>query len=111
MQKESKFQAQLIKEIKERFPGCIVMKNDPNYIQGIPDLTVLYKDKWASLEVKRSEKEKHRPNQDYYVEHMNDMSYSAFIFPENKETILNEMEQSFSRRARRNTRIPKPKST
>ena len=47
---ENKFQANLIKELKERFPGCIVMKNDPTYIQGIPDLLVLHKDKWASLE-------------------------------------------------------------
>ena len=49
---ENKFQANLIKELKERFPGCIVMKNDPTYIQGIPDLLVLHKDKWASLECK-----------------------------------------------------------
>ena len=92
---ESKFQKNLIKEIKDRFPGAIVMKNDPNYIQGIPDLTVLYKNKWATLEVKKDEKATHRPNQDYYVNEMNNMSFSAFIFPENKEEILNDMERSF----------------
>lgn len=93
--KESKFQHNLIKEIKERFPGSIVLKNDPTYIQGIPDTVVLWKDKWASLEVKRNAKAVHRPNQDYYVEMMNGMSFSAFIFPENKEEILNAMERSF----------------
>lgn len=93
---ESKFQSKLIKELKERFPGCIVLKNDPTYIQGIPDLLILYNDKWASLEVKRQENAKHRPNQDYYVEKMNDMSFSAFIFPENKEDVLHDLEQALS---------------
>lgn len=92
---ESKFQRKLIKDIKERFPGSIVMKNDPNYIQGIPDLTILYRDKWATLEVKKDEKATHRPNQDYYVNEMSKMSYSAFIFPENEEEILNDLERSF----------------
>lgn len=92
---ESKFQRKLIKEIKELFPGSIVLKNDANYIQGIPDLTILYKDKWATLEVKEDEKATHRPNQDIYVDEMNRMSFSAFIFPENKEEILNDLERSF----------------
>lgn len=93
--KESDFQKELKDELQERFPGCIILKNDPTGIQGIPDLTVLYKDKWAALEVKRSRTESHRPNQDYYVGLMNDMSFSSFIFPENKEEVLNEMERSF----------------
>ena len=61
---EREYQAKLIKRIKELLPGCVVMKNDPEYIQGIPDLTVLYHDKWATLEVKREKNAKHRPNQD-----------------------------------------------
>ena len=92
---ESEFQSELIKELKMIFPGCIVLKNDPDYIQGMPDLLMLYKDKWASLEVKRHKTAAHQPNQDYYVEKMNDMSYSAFIFPENKEEILNEIQSAF----------------
>lgn len=93
--KENKFQAELIQELKQQYPGCVVLKNDPNYIQGFPDLTILYKKKWAALECKRGEDETHRPNQDYYVDKLNNMSYSAFIFPENKEKILNELEQAF----------------
>ena len=89
--KESVFQKRLIDEMKERFPGCVVMKNDANYIQGIPDLTVLYNDRWAALECKRSAKESHQPNQDHYVDKLNQMSFSRFIFPENKEEVLNEM--------------------
>ena len=99
MKKESKFQHDLIKEIEERFPTAIVMKNDPNYIQGIPDLTILYKNKWATLECKKSSKENHQPNQDYYVERMNKDSFSSFIYPENKEEVLNAMERSFKRRS------------
>ena len=81
---ERNFQPDLIKEIKERFPGSIVLKNDPNYIQGFPDLTVFYEDHWALLETKRSETASHRPNQDYYIEQVNKMSFARFISPENK---------------------------
>lgn len=93
--KESKFQNKLIDILKDRFEGCIVLKNDPTYIQGIPDLLVLYKDKWAALECKRSAGASHRPNQDYYVDTMNDMSFARFIFPENQEEVLNELQHTF----------------
>ena len=92
---ESKFQHELILELKERFPGCLITKTDPTYIQGIPDLLILYKDKWATLECKRSSNEKKQPNQEFYVNHMNNMSFSAFIFPENKEEIINDLERTF----------------
>lgn len=91
---ENKFQANLIREIQTRFPGCIVMKNDSSYIQGIPDLLILYKDRWASLEVKKDEKASHRPNQDYYVQKMNEMSFSKFVYPENRKEIMCELEQT-----------------
>ena len=92
---ENKFQSKLIKEIKKLFPGCIVMKNDSSYIQGIPDLLVLYKNKWASLECKKTANARKQPNQEYYVELMNKMSFARFISPENKEEILNELQQTF----------------
>lgn len=95
MKRESKFQSELVHELKERFPDCIVMKNDANYIQGIPDLLVLHGKHWASLECKRTAKSKHQANQDYYVDKMSKMSFSRFIYPENKEEVLNELEQSF----------------
>lgn len=96
---ERDFQAKLIKEIKQIFKGCIVMKNDSSYIQGIPDLLILYRDKWAALEVKKSGTAHHQPNQEYYVELMDEMSYASFIYPENKEEVLYELQQTlFSRR-------------
>lgn len=93
---ESSFQAQLIRDLKKMFPGCIITKNDPNYIQGIPDLLILYKNKWASLECKKSASAKKQANQPYYVEKMNEMSFSRFIYPENKEEVLHELQQSFN---------------
>lgn len=93
---EREFQSKIIKEIKKEFPGCMVLKNDPTYIQGIPDLLVLYKDKWASLEIKASSTAKHQPNQDYYVDKMNEMSHSAFIFPENKDQVMNDLRKTFN---------------
>ena len=92
---ESSFQAQLIKDLKKIFPGCIVTKYDSSYIQGIPDLTIFYKDKWATLECKQNARAKKQPNQEYYVGRMNEMSFSKFICPENKEEVLYELQQTF----------------
>lgn len=91
---ESRFQSELIKELKQEFPGCIVLKNDPDYIQGIPDLLIMYGSKWAALECKRSANASKRPNQKYYVDKMNRMSYAAFISPENKEEVLHDLQSA-----------------
>ncbi len=90
---ESGFQDKLKEELKKLFPGCMIFKMDQ--IQGIPDLLILYKDKWASLENKKSLKAKHQPNQDYYVDLMNKMSFSRFICPENKDEVLEELKKIF----------------
>lgn len=92
---ERDFQAGLIKELKEMFHGCMVMKLDSSYIQGIPDLLILYEDKWAVLECKKSLNAKKQPNQEYYVGRMDEMSFSKFICPENKEEVLYELQQAF----------------
>ena len=92
---ERNFQSKLIKELRGRYKDCIVLKNDPNYIQGIPDLTVFYKNHWATLEVKTSANAHKQANQEYYVNKMNEMSYSRFIFPENKDEVLNELDKLF----------------
>ena len=92
--RENKFQAKLIKDIEKRIPGCIVLKNDPNYIQGIPDLSVFYKKRWAFLECKKSKDEEHQPNQDDYIEYAQENSFGAFIYPENKEAVLNELQRA-----------------
>ena len=92
---EREFQKELIDEIKEQFPGCLVMKNDSGYIQGIPDWTILYKNKWAVLEVKRERKANKQPSQPYYIETLNKMSFSRFVYPENKEEVLEELHKIF----------------
>ena len=90
---ESGFQDRVRSEILEMLPGSMVFKMDQ--IQGIPDLLVLYEDRWASLETKRSANAPKRPNQEYYVELMNNMSFSRFIYPENKEEVLYELYKTF----------------
>lgn len=92
---ERDFQSGLIRELKERFDGCYVIKLDSSYIQGIPDLLILWEDRWATLEVKKCANASRRPNQEYHVNRMNDMSFSAFVYPENKEEVLDELQQAF----------------
>ena len=93
---ENKFQSKLIKRIKDLFPGCIVMKNDSSYIQGIPDLLVLNNRRWASLECKKNANAKKQPNQEYYVDKMDSMSFSRFICPENEDEVLEELAEHFT---------------
>lgn len=101
---ESEFQAFLIKRLKTMFPDAIILKNDPGYNQGIPDLLILLPNhQWAALECKRSANEPHRPNQDYYVNKMQSMSFARFIYPENMEEVLNELQQTF--KFRRKARV------
>ena len=100
--RESVYQAELIKTLRQRFPGCFVLKNDSSYLQGIPDLTVLYTDRWAMLEVKASANEPYQPNQTWYLEEFSYMSFAACIFPENEEEVLDALQSAFT--ARRKTR-------
>lgn len=103
---EREYQSGLIKELRHRFRGCIILKNDTDYMQGMPDLTILFKDKWATLEVKASEDSPSQPNQAYYVDVLNDMSFSAFIYPENEDEVLKALAAVFKprRQARANQR-------
>lgn len=95
MSLENRFKTELVNELKSLFPGCIILHMDPTEYQGIPDLLILYKDRWAALEGKRNSKASHRPNQDWYISKMNSMSYASFIFPENKEQVINELYETF----------------
>lgn len=88
---ENRFKTKLTKELKETFPGCIIIHMDPTEIQGIPDLLILYKDKWAALEGKKHASASHRPNQDYYVRLMDEMSFASFIYPENKDEVIDAL--------------------
>lgn len=88
---ENRFKTKLNNEIRELLPGCIILHMDPNEIQGIPDLLILYKNKWAALEGKKSASAPARPNQPYYVDLMDRMSFASFIYPENKDRVLDEL--------------------
>lgn len=91
--KESAFQSKLKKEILNALPDSMIFKMEQK--QGIPDLLILHNDKWAALECKRSKNAHKQPNQEYYVEKMNGMSFARFIYPENKEEVLNELYEAF----------------
>lgn len=91
---ESEYQARLINRLSIEFPGCVILKNDANYLQGILDLTIFWGPKWGMLEVKASERSKERPNQRYYVEQFNLMGFAAFIYPENEEEVLDALQQA-----------------
>jgi len=100
---ESRFQASLIREIKRKYPGAVIIKPDSGYLQGIPDRLILYQDKWIAFECKATKASGHRINQDYYIDLLNDMSYASFVYPENKERFLYELQQTF--RPNRSSRI------
>lgn len=105
--RESLYQSQVITKLQNLFPGCVIHKNDPRHIQGVPDITIFYNDRWAMLEIKASASASSQPNQQYYVEKMDDMSFAAFIYPENEQEVLNELQRSF--RSVRKTRTAKSK--
>lgn len=102
---ENRYQAKLIKRLELMFPGCVILKNDSSYQQGILDLLILWNDKWASLEVKDSKNSNMRPNQEYYIERLDNMSFAAKIYPENETEVLSALQQAF--RPRRRTRVSK----
>ena len=102
--RENGYQAHLIKTLNKMFPGCVILKNDTDYQQGIPDLLVLFNDRWAMLEVKPSEKSPLQPNQDYWVDRLDGMGYASFIYPENEEVVLRDLQLIFApRRKARNS--------
>jgi len=101
--RENAYQAELIRTLRRMFPGCIILKNDTNYMQGIPDLLILFMDKWAMLEVKASEVDPYQPNQEYYVDQLNRMSFAAFIHPMNEEAVLDALQSAFT--VKRKTRV------
>lgn len=102
---ENRFKTELVKELEARFPGCFIFHLDPTERQGIPDLLILFNDKWAALEGKRSSKAATRPNQQYYVDILDKLSFCRFIYPENKETVLDDLQRTFS--SRRKARVSK----
>ncbi len=96
MKNENKYQGELKKRLLAKFPGSIVLKNDPSNFQGVCDLIILSpKGKWAGLEVKRSSTASHRPNQDYWVGVMDKMAFARFIYPENEREVLDELSEFF----------------
>lgn len=93
--RESKFESLTVEEIRAAFPGAIILKNDANYLQGVPDRLVLWGRHWAALEFKGSASSRTQPNQAYYVEQMREMGYASFIYPSNKDDVISELQFAF----------------
>lgn len=93
---ETAFAVDFLAELNYRFPGCFIYKMDPNQLQGIPDRLVLYRERWALLELKRARKAARQPNQEYRVDQFNEMGFSAFVSPENADQVLAELEEYFN---------------
>jgi hypothetical protein len=100
---ESKYQKDLIDTIGEILPGCFIIKIGTDFMQGLPDLLILWRDRWAMLEVKPRESAREQPNQRYYVDLFGEMSFAAFIYPENEEEVLDALQHAF--RSRRKARV------
>lgn len=105
--RERTYQAMLINKLNVRFPGCLILKNDSSYRQGIPDILILHNDTWAALEIKSSANASIRPNQEHYIDKMNFMSFASFISPDNEEEVLDALQHAFS--SNRSARRPKRK--
>lgn len=101
MKNENKYQGELIKKIKALFSDVLVQKLDTSYQQGIPDLLILHPNGWAVLEVKRSINEPFQPNQEYYIDLLDQWSFAAMICPENEREVLDELVSTLGRRKRR----------
>ena len=101
---ERHYQAQLIKRLRRLFPGCVILKNDPTYMQGIPDLVIFWGKQWAMLEVKVTADAPNRPNQEFYIDELNEMSFAAFIHPDNEEEVLHALQLAFE--SERDSRVP-----
>lgn len=85
---ERDYQPKLIKKLERMFPGCVILKNDSSYLQGIPDLVIFHGARYAFLEVKASENSPPQVNQPYYVDLLDRMSFAAFVYPENEKEVL-----------------------
>jgi len=103
---EAQYQKKVVRTLKDLFPDCVVIKNDPSYQQGIPDWTILWHSCWAMLEIKRSLNSRRQPNQEYYIHQLDEMSFAAFICPENEEAVLDELQTAFARCGR--ACVPQP---
>lgn len=96
--RERDYQAKLVKKLEKKFPGCLILKNDSGYIQGIPDLSIFYNDRWAMLEVKADVMAPVQPNQEHYLKMLDDMSFAALIHPDNEEAVLDALQSAFGPR-------------
>lgn len=101
---EEVYQANLIRRLEHMFPGCVVVRLDPRFVdfyvegkrysQGVADILILFGSRWAMLEVKAAIDAPVQPNQPYFINMFDALSYAAFISPENEEEILYDLQHA-----------------
>lgn len=94
---ESAFKSKLRKELEQMFPGCVILKNDAEFQNGVPDMLILWRHKWAMLETKKKKPSPSdfEPNQEWWIEKFHGMSFAACIYPENKEEVISALQSAF----------------
>lgn len=95
MRSERQYQRRLVNQLKELFPGCYIEQKRAGTQQGMPDILILWRNRWAMLEVKRDSDSDHRPNQDFYINKFSGMAFASFIYPENEEQVLYDLQTAF----------------
>lgn len=87
---ESEFQKDFVIRLQSQYPGAVVFKTDPN-ILSFPDLMMLHGSRWAAFEMKKEKDADQQPNQEWWVNRLNRMSFASFLYPENEEEVLREL--------------------
>lgn len=95
MAREGSFKSQFIKRLQREYPRAIITKNDANQLQGIPDILFLLETFWAVFEAKDNVDSPYRPNQEYYLDLMNNMSFARVVYPEIEEEVIRELQRAY----------------
>ena len=98
MRRETKFKKMFKKKLKRLYPECIIVEADPTYFWSVPDVYFFLGSFWAALEFKRTEGSSRRPNQEYWVEVLDKMSFARFVYPGVEEEVLSELEAAIQNR-------------
>lgn len=93
--REGRYESSVVHRLRAMYPGCVILKNDTRHLQGIPDRTIFYNDRWAMLEFKVEDGAPTQPNQKYYVDLLDEMSFASFIYPENEVEVLDDLQSTF----------------
>lgn len=91
MKKESDFQRDFIKGLKDLGFKCIRVKASGNVNKSYPDYAIFYRFFWGWLEFKKFKDAEVQPGQKEKVEWANENSFGAFVYPENSQAMIDRL--------------------